>query len=115
MPKPTGRGPSLPGNPNMMRHLQELQDRMAAEQEALAGETVEVSVGGGAVRVTMTGQQKLTRVTIQPELLSPDEHDMLSDLLVAAVNQAVEQSQALAAQRLGALTKGLGLPPGLGF
>jgi DNA-binding YbaB/EbfC family protein len=88
---------------------------MRAEQEALGEETVDVSVGGGAVTVTMTGHQKLTAVTISPDLLDPDEHEMLADLLIAAVNQAVEQSQAAAAERMGALTRGLGLPPGLGL
>jgi nucleoid-associated protein EbfC len=105
----------MPGNPNMMRQIQELQAKMASEQEALGTETVTVSVGGGAVKVVMTGHQQLTEVHIQPELLDPAEHDMLAELLVAAVNQAVEQTQALAAERMGALTRGLGLPPGLGF
>jgi len=103
------------GGKNMMRQLQEMQERMLAEQEALADETVEVSVGGGVVRVVMTGHQRLMSVHIQPELLSPDEAEMLADLLVAAVNQAVEQSQQLAQQRMSALTQGLGLPPGLGM
>ena len=76
---------------------------------------VEVSVGGGVVTVVMTGHQKLTQVTIKPELLDPAEAEMLSDLLIAAVNQAVDQSQKVAADRMGALTKGLSLPPGLGF
>jgi DNA-binding YbaB/EbfC family protein len=86
---------------------------MRAEQEALGDETVEVSVGGGAVTVVMTGHQKLVDVKINPELLDPDESEMLSELLIAAVNQAVDKSQEEAAERMGALTRGLGLPPGL--
>jgi len=104
-----------PGGKNMMRQLQEMQQRMAEEQEALGNETVEVSVGGGVVTVVMTGHQKLRSVTIAPELLDPAEGEMLTELLVAAVNQAVEKSQQLAADRMGAITRGLGLPPGLGF
>ncbi len=104
-----------PGGPDLLRQVQELQTKMRAEQEALAEETVEVSVGGGAVKVVMTGHQRLREVKIQPELLDPDEHEMLADLLVAAVNQAVEESQAAAAERMGDLTRGLGLPPGLGL
>ena len=100
---------------DILRQVQELQERMRAEKDALADETVEVSVGGGAVKVVMTGHQKLRSVVIQPELLVPEEHDMLADMLVAAVNQAVEQSQAAAAKRMGAITRGLGLPPGLGL
>jgi nucleoid-associated protein EbfC len=110
------RGGGAPGGGrNMMRQLQEMQERMLAEQKALGDETVEVSVGGGMVTVVMNGHQKLIAVTIKPEVLNPDDVDMLSDLFLAAVNQAVEQSQSLAADRMGAVTKGLNLPPGLGF
>jgi DNA-binding YbaB/EbfC family protein len=98
-----------------MRQLQEMQNRMLAEQEALGEETVEVSVGGGAVTVVMTGHQKLEAVSIQPELLDPEEAEILSDLLIAAVNQAVDKSQQLASDRMGAVTQGLNLPPGLGL
>lgn len=110
---PRGRGG--PGGKNMMRQLQEMQEQMLAEQEALAEETVDVSVGGGAVRVVMTGHQKLQEVEIQPELLDPDEADMLADLIIAAVNEAVDQSQKMAQDRLGAVTQGMNLPPGLGL
>lgn len=105
----------MPGGKNMMRQLQEMQEQMVAEQEALGDETVEVSVGGGAIKIVMTGHQKLQSVEIQPELLDPEESEMLSDLIVAAVNEAVDQSQALAQERMGSLTQGMGLPPGLGF
>jgi len=107
-----------PGGGNMMqqmKQLQEMQARMVAEQEALGEEALDVSVGGGMVTVTMTGHQKLTGVRIDPRLLSPDEAEMLGDMLIAAVNQAVEQTQKLAADRMGAITRGLGLPPGLGL
>lgn len=105
----------MPGGKSMMRQLQEMQEQMVAEQEALGNETVEVSVGGGAIKIVMTGHQKLQSVEIQPELLDPEESDMLSDLIIAAVNEAVDQSQALAQERMGSLTQGMGLPPGLGF
>jgi nucleoid-associated protein EbfC len=99
----------------MMRQLQEMQARMVAEQEALADETVEASVGGGVVTVVMNGRQMLTAVTIRPEILAPEEAEMLGDLVIAAVNQAVEKSQQMASERMGAITKGLNMPPGLGF
>ncbi|MFN2115515.1 MAG: YbaB/EbfC family nucleoid-associated protein [Anaerolineae bacterium] len=111
---PRGRG-GLPGGKNMMRQLQEMQERMLAEQEALAQETVQVSMGGGAVKVVMTGHQKVESIEIQPELLDPEESEMLIDLLIAAVNEAVDRSQQMAQDRMGALTQGLGLPPGLGL
>jgi DNA-binding YbaB/EbfC family protein len=104
-----------PGGQDLLRQVQELQEKMRAEQDALGDEIVEVSVGGGAITVVMTGHQRLTDIRISPELLDPEEHEMLTELLLAAVNQAVEQSQAAAAERMGALTRGLNLPPGLGI
>lgn len=100
---------------DMMRQLARIQEQMLAEQQALAEETVEISVGGGAVKVVMTGHQKLQSVAIQPELLKPEEAEMLSDLLISAINQAVEKSQAIAGSRMQSVTSGLGLPPGFGF
>jgi DNA-binding YbaB/EbfC family protein len=102
------------GKNNMMRQIEEMQARMLAEQEALGAEAVEVSVGGGVVTVSMNGHQKLQSVSIKPELLDPEEAEMLCDLIIAAVNEAVDRSQAIAGERMGALTKGLNLP-GLGF
>ncbi len=106
-----GKQVRLGGRPPDMRKLaQELEAEMLKAQEALGAETVEVSAGGGAVTVVMTGHQKLRSVKIDPEVLDPDDVEMLEDLIVAAVNEAVERSQQLAAERLGRLTGGLGLP-----
>lgn len=99
----------------MMKQLADLQDRMLKEQEALRNATVDVSVGGGAVNVVMTGHQRLRSIEIRPELLQPEEAEMLTDLIIAAVNEAVERSQAMAGERMGALSQGMGLPPGLGL
>jgi len=99
----------------MLRQIEEMQSKLMAEQEALGRETIEISVGGGAVTVVMNGHQKLQAVSIKPELLNPEEAEMLSDMIIAAVNEAVERSQAMAGQRMNALTSGLGLPPGLGL
>ncbi len=106
-------------NPNaMQKQLQDLQQKMLETQEALAKETVTSTVGGGAVSVTMTGQQKVTEVKINAEMLkegdAPMDVEMLQDLVVAAVNDAIEKAQKLAADRMGAVTGGLGLG-GLGF
>ncbi len=101
-----GRGPGG----DMMAQLQKLQEEMLRAQEALGEETIEVSVGGGAVVVVMTGHQRLRSVKIDPAVVNPEEVEMLQDLIMAAVNEAVEKSQNLAADRLGALTGGLGLP-----
>jgi DNA-binding YbaB/EbfC family protein len=111
---PVRRG-GAPNPKDLMRQVQEMQAKALAEQEALANETLEVSVGGGAVTVVMNGHQKLLDVRIRTELLDPAEADMLRDLLVAAVNEGVDRTQALAQQRMGAITESLNLPPGLGF
>ncbi len=105
-----GGGGGGGGGGNMLAQLQKLQDEMAKTQEKLAEETVEVTAGGGMIKAVMTGKQKLVSITISPEAVDPDDVDMLQDLIVAAVNEAVERSQALASERMNALTGGLGLP-----
>jgi hypothetical protein len=99
----------------MLQKVQQLQEDMAKTQESLADETVSVTAGGGAIEVTITGQQRLTAVKIDPDVVDPEDVEMLQDLIVAAVNEAIEASQTMAAERLSALTGGLGLPPGLGL
>ena len=103
-----------PTGDNLMAQVQEMQEQMAAQQEALEHETVSVTAGGGAITVVITGHQRLQAIEIQPELVDPDEIEMLQDLLVAAVNAAIEQSQAMAAQKMESLTGGLGLDDLLG-
>ncbi|MCI0396340.1 MAG: YbaB/EbfC family nucleoid-associated protein [Chloroflexi bacterium] len=103
-----------PSPGNLMAQFQEMQQKMAQEQEALANETVTVTSGGGAVTVVISGQQRVESIQIQPELLDPEDVEMLQDMLVAAVNSAIEQSQALAAQRMEGLTGGMGLNDLLG-
>lgn len=98
------------GNSNLMRQMQE---RLAKLQEELAAETVEASAGGGAVKVVVTGQQRVESVTIDPSVVDPEDVEMLQDLMVAAFNEAVTKSQELAAKRLGVLTGGMKIP-GLG-
>ena len=103
-----------PKGSNLMAQVQEMQEQMAAQQEALEHETVSVTAGGGANTVVITGHQRIQSIEIQPELVDPDEVEMLQDLLVAAVNAAIEQSQAMAAQKMEGLTGGLGLDDLLG-
>jgi DNA-binding YbaB/EbfC family protein len=95
----------------MLRQMQQMQDRMAKVQTELETETVEASAGGGAVRVVMTGTQKLVTVTIDPAAAGDSE--MLQDLVVAAVNEALELSKQQAAAKMQSIASGLGLPPGL--
>jgi DNA-binding YbaB/EbfC family protein len=101
----------------MMKQLQKMQEDMVAAQEALANETVEVSVGGGAVTIVITGHQRVQSITINPQAVDTSDPEWLNDLqdmLVVAINQAIEQSQTMAAQRMEEITGGLNNIPGLG-
>jgi DNA-binding YbaB/EbfC family protein len=94
----------------MMKQFQKMQAEMARIQEELAHEEVEASAGGGSVKVTVNGKQEVTKIVIAKEAVDPEEVEMLQDMLLAAINEALRQSQELAAKRLGGLTGGLGLP-----
>jgi nucleoid-associated protein EbfC len=103
-----------PAAGNLMAQVQQMQEQMATQQDALANETLSVTAGGGAITVVITGHQRLQSIEIQPELLDPEEAELLQDMLVAAVNSAIEQSQAMAAERMEGLTGGLGINDLLG-
>lgn len=99
------------GNPrDLARQMQQMQTRLAKIQEELGSETVEASVGGGVVTITMTGHQVVESVTIDPEIVDPEDVETLQDLMVAAFNEALKKSQELASTRLGALTGGMKIP-----
>jgi DNA-binding YbaB/EbfC family protein len=95
------------GQGGMMAQLQRMQQQLAEAQEALAEETVTATAGGGAIKVTMTGDQKCREVVIDPDLIKDADAEMLQDLVLSAVNLALDQSRELAAQRLGPLAGGL--------
>ena len=94
----------------MLQQLQKLQEEMVQAQEALGDETVTVTAGGGAITVVISGHQKIQSITIEPEVVDPDDVEMLQDLVTVAVNEAIDKSQQLAADQLGALTGGLNIP-----
>ncbi len=109
--RPPGmRAPSAKGAQGMMAQLQKMQEEMAQAQDALAEERLTVTAGGGAITMVITGDQRVESVEIDPDLLNPEEQEMLQDMLVAAFNQAMEQSKELTAARMSGLTSGLGLP-----
>lgn len=95
----------------MLRQVQQMQGRMAKLQEELEQMTVEATAGGGAVTVVATGSQKIVSVRIDPS--AAEDVEMLQDLIVAATNEAMERSKQMAAEKMQALTAGMGLPPGL--
>ena len=111
------RAPSAKGGQGMMAQLQKMQEEMEQTQQSLADETLEVTAGGGAVTIVITGDQRVQSIEIDEDLLDPEEKEMVQDLLVAAFNQATEQSKELAASKMGDLTAGLNLPgmEGLGL
>ncbi|MEE8442299.1 MAG: YbaB/EbfC family nucleoid-associated protein [Dehalococcoidia bacterium] len=97
-------------NKNMLRQAQQLQQRLANVQEELEQETVEASSGGGVVTVTITGKQKVQSIRIDPAAVDPQDVGMLEDLVMAAVNEAMDKAQEMANQRLSAITGGMKIP-----
>ena len=100
---------SKPPQNNMMRQVQQMQEQMMAAQAALAETTVEGSAGGGMVTAKATGTGDLVAITIAPEVVDPDDIEMLQDLVVAAVTEATRAAQALQSDSMGAATGGLDL------
>lgn len=105
-PKPAKN--KMPSASGLMNQMQQMQEQMANAQSALENETITVTAGGGAISIVITGHQRVQSITVDPDLLTPDDAEMLQDMLVAGVNAAIEQSQALAAERMEGITGGLG-------
>ena len=97
-------------NKNILRQAQQLQKRLNEAQEALENESVEASSGGGVVTATVSGKQKLLSVRIDPAAVDPEDVSMLEDLVLAAVNEAMDKAQELASRRIGAITGGMNIP-----
>jgi nucleoid-associated protein EbfC len=94
----------------LMQQAQQMQEQMAKAQADLASETVEASAGGGLVTVKATGAGDIISIAIDPKAIDPDDAELLEDLVLAAVNEAIRSAQSLAQSKLGAVTGGLGLP-----
>ena len=97
-------------NKFMMHQAQKLQEKLVKAQQELSNATVEASSGGGAVKVVINGQQKIQSVKISPEVINPDDVELLEDLVLTAVSEAIAKSQELAAEHLSGLTGGLRIP-----
>jgi len=97
-------------NRHLLRQAKELEARLARVQQELAETKIEVTSGGGAVKITITGDQKIEAIKLSPEAVDPGDVEFLEDLLVAAINEALSRSQALAQQKLSTVTGGLKLP-----
>jgi DNA-binding YbaB/EbfC family protein len=103
----------MKGMGNMMKQAQKLQKKMMKLQEELAERTVETSAGGGMVKVVANGRQQIVSMEIEKEVVDPEDVEMLQDLVLAAVNDALQKSQEMVSGEMGKLTGGLSIP-GLG-
>ena len=99
-----------PNMNSMLKQAQKMQQDMARIQEELKTERVEASVGGGVIKVVMTGDLSVQRVVVDPAAVDPDDVAMLEDMIAAAVNEALRQAQDLAARRMSEATGGMNIP-----
>jgi len=95
---------------SMMKQAQKMQAKMAQVQEDLKNEVLDVSAGGGMVKVTITGDLQVKSIVIDPAAIDPDDAEMLQDMVTAAVNEAIRSAQELAASRMGEVTNGVNIP-----
>ena len=111
------RIPNQGGNSQaaMMKKFQDMQNEMARIQEEVENSEFSASAGGGAVEVTVNGKHEVLAVNIQPEVVDPDDVEILSDMIIAATNEAIRKAADTMEQRMGSATSGMGLPAGLGF
>ncbi len=105
----------IPNMGNLLKQAQQFQTKMAKLQEELGDRTVEASAGGGMVTVVVNGRQEIISISIDPEVINPDDQEMLQDLILAAVNDGVSKAKDMVNEEMGKLTSGLNLPniPGL--
>lgn len=94
----------------MMKQAKKMQEQLAAAQENIAASTVEASAGGGMVKVSMNGDMQLQSITIDPDAFDPEDVEILQDMIMAAVNEAVRSVNELANKQMGAVTGGLNIP-----
>lgn len=94
----------------MLKEAQRMQERMASTQAELAAKSVEASAGGGKVVVSATGAGDITSIKIDPQVVDPEDVEMLEDLVLTAVRQAIEESRKLAGDEMGKLTGGMKIP-----
>ncbi len=95
---------------NLMKQAQKMQEKIVEMQEELASKEVEASVGGGMVRVVANGRQEIISIKIEPAVVNPEEIDMLEDLIVAGVNEALRKVQEMVGQEMSKLTGGIKIP-----
>ncbi|APG27881.1 nucleoid-associated protein [Syntrophotalea acetylenivorans] len=95
---------------NIMKQAQQMQQKMARMQEELQSREVEASAGGGMVTATVNGAQQLVNLKVEPSVVDPEDVEMLQDLVLAAVNEAIKKSQAMAQEEMSKITGGMNIP-----
>lgn len=95
---------------NLLKQAQQIHSKITQLQEEMAGRTVEASAGGGMVRIVMNGRQEVISIRIDPEVVNREDIEMLQDLVVAAVNEAIRKSQEMMAEEMKKITGGLAIP-----
>ena len=108
-----GKKPKINNQQAQMAQFQAMQARFAAAQEEIEKKEAEAGAGGGAVTVRVNGKHEFVSVSIKPEVLDPEDVEMLQDMIVAAANEAMRQIDEIAEKEMGAVTGGMGLPGGL--
>lgn len=98
------------GMGNLMKQAQQMQQKMVKLQEEIAKKTLEASVGGGMVSVTVNGKNEVLRIKIEPQVVDPNDIEMLEDLIVAGVNEAIRKAQDMVNEEMGKLTGGMKIP-----
>src|SRR5438128_12346646 len=94
----------------MLKQIQQMQQKMVKAQEDLANEIVTASAGGGAITIEMNGHHEVKSVKIDPDAVDPSDIEMLEDMVLTAFNEALEKAQAMAQEKMGAITGGLNIP-----
>jgi len=106
-----GRIPGMPGNMNnMLKQVQKMQKEMEQAQSKIEEIELEVTAGGGAVTVKVNGKKELLNIAIKPEVVDPDDVEMLQDLIVAAVNEALRKAEEVASKEMSKITGGMNIP-----
>lgn len=106
-----GKFPGMPGNMNnMMKQVQKMQKQMEQMQEELEQREVEASAGGGAITVKVNGKKEILDIKLKPEIVDPDDIEMLQDLIIAATNEALRSAEEMMAKEMGKITGGMNIP-----
>ncbi len=108
-----GRGGMMPGGMNMnniMKQAQKMQKQMEEAQQNIESKELETTSGGGAVKVVINGKKEIKNITIAQDVVDPDDVEMLEDLIMSAVNEAIRQMEEISSKEMGKFTGGMGLP-----